>query len=480
MDEQEIRRLWAGMLSGHAVTKEEKDILLRALEHEAALRKELLSDEAMDGSLRALGRSREDEDGFVSQVLDRLAAERDDAEAFVKKVRGNLGKLPPARPARVRRGMWISVAACLAIIVGALVYNARQEERFVEVIVARIQETSPGVQVFREADGKTVVAVVGMDLFAGDRIETRKGESVIFGYPNERTTITAGNEKRATELRIGETKEGKRLHLEKGFLDASVAPQPEDKHMIVTTPHAKAEVVGTKFKLWDNGKATWIEVTEGEVLLERLSDGKALSVPAGRLAVAGEGYALRLYDAGAEYVAGPVIRKDDFESGLKDWELYHGRVALDEAGHVARAGMLERFSPDEEARFLRIIRAKRNGRMTRVLVVEIPHTWPSDWVILHPLHPHAEGLYTERDAHIGDQWQYGEQITTIRRDAEGNSAVVTRHFVNGGLVRTTEKPGTPGAQGTLAVFAVPVRIGEGQVNLVMDNVVIRRMVRVER
>jgi hypothetical protein len=255
------------------------------------------------------------------------------------------------RPHAIRWGAWISVAACLAIIVGALVYNARQEERFVEVMVARIRKTSPEVEVFRAADGKTVVAVVGMDLQVGDRIETKKGESA--------DTDTA--------IRIGDTKEGKRLHLQKGILDASVAPQPEDQHMIITTPHARAEVKGTRFSLLVQRRYTRIDVVEGVVGFTRLVDDSSIEVTAGQFALAGEkaeAFALKTYTNGTEWVDGPVVFEDDFDAGLDRWERMS--VIREKGGRISDAKSLG----PAEASFVRITETHRNGRAERVLLLD--------------------------------------------------------------------------------------------------------------
>ncbi|MFC1671894.1 FecR domain-containing protein [Planctomycetota bacterium] len=235
---------------------------------------------------------------------------------------------PRRRP--VRWGAWISVAACLAVIVGAVVYNARQEQRFVEVMVARIQQASPGVTVVR-ADGNTVVAVVGLDLFAGDRIATKKGGKLVFAYPGEKTNVTAGSDGRETVFSIGDSKEGKRIHLEKGVLDAAVDPQPADRHMVVTTPHASCEVKGTRFVLAVDARMTRIDVTEGKVLFARRAEGDSILVVAVGFATAGEAIA-----QAARYGDGDVIMEDDFENGLGKWKLtgtYHypdGRVEQQE------------------------------------------------------------------------------------------------------------------------------------------------------
>jgi ferric-dicitrate binding protein FerR (iron transport regulator) len=249
------------------------------------------------GELERAGR--EDED--VRRELMLIAHQDREIESVLKgdeDIRTVAKRRRPAsRRGRARWLVWLSVAACLAIIVGALVYNARQEERFVEVLVARVRKTSPDVKVLRAADGKTVVAVVGMELFDGDRIEARKGQRVVIGYPYEKTTITAGSGDRDTAVRIGDAKEGKRLLLEKGILDASVAPQPADRHMVITTPQARAEVVGTVFCIDvdlspqaagsrdPRSGSTLVETYEGRVRVADLFGGGEVAVEAGQRVV---------------------------------------------------------------------------------------------------------------------------------------------------------------------------------------------------
>jgi hypothetical protein len=211
---------------------------------------------------------------------------------------------------------------------------------------------------------------VGLELFAGDRIETKKGERVVIGYPNEKTTITAGSGDQDTAVRIGDTKKGKRLHLEKGILDASVDPQPADRRMIVTTAHAKAEVVGTEFGLVAESTATRIDVFEGLVRFTRLADGSSIDVTAGQFALAGEkaeSYALKTYPAGTGWVDGPVIYRNDFGMGLTGIQTCRVVPVLEKRAirHVP--------FDDTEGRYFRIEKAGKGGLRSDVLTVDSPN-----------------------------------------------------------------------------------------------------------
>ena len=75
---------------------------------------------------------------------------------------------------------WASVAACLAIIAGALAYNHWRSTRLPEAVIARVKATASNVYITRE--GGIVVAVVNMPLYAGDRIATKSGQHATFVY----------------------------------------------------------------------------------------------------------------------------------------------------------------------------------------------------------------------------------------------------------------------------------------------------------
>ena len=72
----------------------------------------------------------------------------------------------------VRWGAWAAVAACLLVVAGTVYYNLRQVEALPRMIaeVARVRQATSDVRVIRGQE--TVIAVVGLKLFEGDRVET--------------------------------------------------------------------------------------------------------------------------------------------------------------------------------------------------------------------------------------------------------------------------------------------------------------------
>ena len=89
----------------------------------------------------------------------------------------------------------------------------------------------------------------------------------------------------------------KRLLLRKGSLSAQVKPQPKGRPMLIRTPSAEAEVLGTVFNLSARPDDTLLKVDEGLVKLHRLADGSSIDVPAKSSALASLDSALKLDSA---------------------------------------------------------------------------------------------------------------------------------------------------------------------------------------
>lgn len=78
----------------------------------------------------------------------------------------------------------------------------------------------------------------------------------------------------------------KRIHLKSGSLTASVTRQPEGHPMLVRTPTAEVEVMGTMFAVSTQPEETRLNVEEGSVKFRRLADGNTMNVGARHSATA--------------------------------------------------------------------------------------------------------------------------------------------------------------------------------------------------
>ncbi|MHC4749922.1 MAG: ankyrin repeat domain-containing protein [Planctomycetota bacterium] len=72
----------------------------------------------------------------------------------------------------------------------------------------------------------------------------------------------------------------KQVHLREGIVSASVAPQPHGQPMLIHTPTAKLEVLGTQLNVDTQRTSTTLRVNKGLVRVTRLADGSVAEVPA--------------------------------------------------------------------------------------------------------------------------------------------------------------------------------------------------------
>jgi ferric-dicitrate binding protein FerR (iron transport regulator) len=115
------------------------------------------------------------------------------------------------------------------------------------------------------------------------------------------STLTVEGANSAAELRLidGSTltlagdseaafggKRGTEISLRRGSITVEAAPQPRTQPMVLRTPTAEAEVVGTCFTISAQTGQTMVTVGSGKVRLRRLVDGASADVAEGRMAVA--------------------------------------------------------------------------------------------------------------------------------------------------------------------------------------------------
>jgi ferric-dicitrate binding protein FerR (iron transport regulator) len=155
-------------------------------------------------------------------------------------------------------------------------------------VVARAQKCVR-CSVFPKGRGTGREARAGVPLREGDRIQVAEGGRAVLAY-SVRARMELG-ERTDYELR------GSRYgYLERGALAAEVATQPPGMPFVVKTPHARVEVVGTRFRLRveevpESGThdrpagpataSTRLDVHRGLVRMTRLVDDRSVDVEAG-------------------------------------------------------------------------------------------------------------------------------------------------------------------------------------------------------
>jgi ferric-dicitrate binding protein FerR (iron transport regulator) len=91
--------------------------------------------------------------------------------------------------------------------------------------------------------------------------------------------------KNCPEATFSTAQGSKRIDVADGAVEATVAPQPAGRPLILATLHAEARVRGTRLLVASEVSSTRFEVTEGAVEFVRRSDGQTILVRNGYSAV---------------------------------------------------------------------------------------------------------------------------------------------------------------------------------------------------
>lgn len=262
------------------------------------------------------------------------------AHGVARALKPASNRFQPQLRARVRRAhrrsnllRWAAFAAAVVVVTVLAVsqWPSPRPDRSVTTQVHIV--ASPGGALIDD----TMVAanhIGDVELRLGNRIASPDGQPVVLAYlDGTRLTLQPAS---AIELAacsaptpIAERKQLRLLH---GGLNASVARQPTEATMLIATPHALAEIVGTEFSLSIDGDATRLETSHGAVALTRTSDGVTVTVAAGEFAIAAPGGDMRVRPLSSAAVqsalipAGHVLLAYDIEDGTRPADLQDGDV----------------------------------------------------------------------------------------------------------------------------------------------------------
>jgi len=182
------------------------------------------------------------------------------------------------------RRIWLPLAVCLVLVItgfGVWYFNPTAGKP----TLAEIQ----GSGLILERAGHRLSATVDIHLQPGDLLRTPENVTAVIGYAPESTRVKLLP---GTELTLTAIGRGKVFALVVGKLEATVARQSPFRPVIISTPQARARVVGTRFTLTVATNSTRLDVMEGKVRFTRLSDEKFVQVTGGHYAVAANDYEL--------------------------------------------------------------------------------------------------------------------------------------------------------------------------------------------
>lgn len=199
-----------------------------------------------------------------------------DVQRVTSSVKGATATIAKRPPAWVRWSPSVAAVAVVALIVSVFFLRPGGEPEIGAVtgLHGIVKWTGDGGRVIHEL-------TPGQRLPNGTLEVNSPDAWVEFEFRDDSTVTLSGQ----AALVVSE-RACKELHLRHGSLSASVPPQPTGAPMLVHTPIANLEVVGTQFNVDANPSATTLAVNEGSVRLERLADGKVVEVPANHEVIA--------------------------------------------------------------------------------------------------------------------------------------------------------------------------------------------------
>ena len=174
---------------------------------------------------------------------------------------------------RQKKVGWKTVTALAAILAlaGVMVFLLRPDSNF-----ATIVDYGGPVSWTGQGQDSGIAMKVGLKIGDG-MLETAGGESWVELKFADGTGVQLSG---IGTLKIEKRDNQKRLRLSGGSLSVEAEPQPPGKPLIVTTPSAEAEVLGTQFNILASSFSTNLEVNEGLVRVKRLADGRTEEVKA--------------------------------------------------------------------------------------------------------------------------------------------------------------------------------------------------------
>ena len=325
----------------HSLSGAELAVLTRHLESHPQELIEMRAQLACDDLLSR--RFDEKRAAFVARLKDAAAIAPSAAVAesdFVRAVQRRVGlEKEPSIFARWRqcwvarpRILWTAAGVAACVLAAVISLRPAPPPALPEV---RLAETRGDVRVWR--DQQTMVATAGFALRAGDWVLTGGDGSAAVEFPGETTRIVLGAQ---AEFGVVTARPGKQLKLVAGTLTASVARQSASQPMLLRTPTARAEVLGTKFELSANKTATQLRVTEGRVLIAQKDEESGVVVETAQTATVTDSPAVQIVALPvAEQLHAGLLAHWTFDGSGADAS-GHGRDLKTGAGAVFSAGRL--------------------------------------------------------------------------------------------------------------------------------------------
>ena len=392
MNTRDLDRTLARFVEGDLSPAETRD-LVRFLKDHPGHESRLLQDLDFISTLQTtLGKS---DQAFADEVMEATARIRvEDADGSAAWQQGEASAQPEKRNRQALpywRTAIMALAASVLAVAGVWWWSEREGHvsSIEGGVVAKVAEVRGECRrlfpsaldtLARRRPGLTGTEAArplkpGDEVWAGDRLEVAAGGRLVLACRDGHATITAGTGKRRTRLALSGDGAGHRLSLDLGRLAATVKPQRDRRMLMVETPHARAQVLGTEFSLGVSENRSRLVVDEGRVALAPAAEGKGVVVAAGQYCDvgplasgenAGTNRLTVLPKEALGWQPGRVLWSTDFESETTNrrWVAYV--IRADPATERPTAQRIE----TDANRILRFARLRVGDRDSTVMVMD--------------------------------------------------------------------------------------------------------------
>jgi len=155
--------------------------------------------------------------------------------------------------------------------------------------VAVVRRVQGDVFVFTQSPAERIPLKAGQPILEDQGIVTEGAKSLVVVDYSDTTRLEIGGDTVVRRLADDKDRTRKHVALEAGLLSADVTKQPPGRPMILSTAHADARVLGTRFLLAAEAGQTRLQVEEGAVQFTQSRERESIVVRSGYSAVAGPG-----------------------------------------------------------------------------------------------------------------------------------------------------------------------------------------------
>jgi ferric-dicitrate binding protein FerR (iron transport regulator) len=155
--------------------------------------------------------------------------------------------------------------------------------------IAVARRVQGDVFVFTQSPAERIPLKAGQPILEDQGVVTEGAKSLVVVDYSDTTRLEIGGDTVVRRLCAEKDKGRKHVALESGLVNADVTKQPAGRPMILSTAHADARVLGTRFTLAAESGQTRLQVEEGAVQFTQSRERESIVVRSGFSAVAAPG-----------------------------------------------------------------------------------------------------------------------------------------------------------------------------------------------